>query len=121
VQIYSGKNISLSFAPDGNVLASQSAFDPLVKLWDVKSGRLLSTIDVEPSLGEVVSFSPDGTALILAARGAVREWDIATRRSKALVNGLSVPHPRVAVTPDTRTLAIAEGGLLTIRHRAPFP
>ena len=55
-----GDESPLGFAPDGKVLASQGDLDPLVKLWDVDSGRLLSTIEVEPSLGQVVSFSPDG-------------------------------------------------------------
>ena len=50
------------------------------------------------------------------------EWDIAERRSKILVHGLSRMQPRLAVTPDdSGTLAIAEGGRLTLRRRASRP
>jgi WD40 repeat protein len=119
---YPRNNISIIFSPDGKVVASQGALDPLVKLWDVGGGELIGTIEVEPSLGQVVSFSSDGGALILAGRDALREWNIAERRSKLLVDGLSPIHRRLAVTPDdARMLAIAEGGLLTLRQRASRP
>jgi WD40 repeat protein len=119
VQGHAEKGVSIAFAPGGKVLASQGAFDPLVKLWDVDVGRLLDTIEVEPSLGRVVAFSPDGGRLILAGRGALREWDLAERRSVVLVDGLSSIHSLFAVTPDDAgTLAIAEGPTLTLRRRA---
>jgi WD40 repeat protein len=122
VPSFQGKHLSITFSPDGKVLASQGAFDPLVKLWDVASGRLFDTIEVEPSLGQIVSFSSDGGTLMLAGRGAVWEWNIAERRSKILVDGLSWVQPRLAVTPDDAgTLAIAEGGMLTLRQRASHP
>jgi WD40 repeat protein len=118
-----GVNVSIAFAPDGKVLASHGGFDPVARIWDVDEGRLLGTIEVEPSLGQVVSFSSDGGSLILAGHGAVWEWNIAERRSKILVDGLSPVQPRLAVTPvDGRTLAIAEeGGRLTLRQRASRP
>jgi WD40 repeat protein len=122
VRSYEGKNVSLCVSPDGKTLASQGGFDPLVKLWDIESGRLLGTINVEPSLGQVVAFSADGRALILAGRGAVWEWDTTARRSTMLVDGLSPTQNRFAAAPEGGgVLAIAEGARLTLRQQPPRP
>ncbi len=112
---YAEKSVALAFAPDGKFLAAQAAFEPCVRLWDLDLGRLVSKIEVEPSIQPIVLFSSDGGRLILAGRGSVSEWDLAAHHSKTLVDGLCPTHVRFAITPSgAGPLAIADGGRLTL-------
>jgi WD40 repeat protein len=112
---YAEKSVALAFAPNGKILAAQAAFEPCVRLWDLDLGRLVSKIEVEPSIQPIVSFSSDGGRLILAGRGSVSEWDLAAHHSKTLVDGLCPTHVRIAMTPSGGgLLAIADGGRLTL-------
>lgn len=112
---YAEKSVALAFAPNGRILAVQAAFEPCVRLWDLDLGRLVSKIEVEPSIQPIVSFSSDGGRLILAGQGSVSEWDLAAHRSQTLVDGLCPTHVRFAMTPSgAGPLAIADGGRLTL-------
>jgi WD40 repeat protein len=67
---------SLTFSPDGQILASAS-WDKTVRLWLVANGSLLRTLD--NFLGEVnsVDFSPDGRTLVIgSADGTVQLWGV---------------------------------------------
>jgi RNA polymerase sigma factor (sigma-70 family) len=65
------KVVSLSYSPDGKMLASLSGpsfVDTTVRLWDVASGKELHRWPGPQSLGGLVAFSPDGKT-VAAARG----------------------------------------------------
>ena len=66
---------SLSFSPDGTLLATTG---DLNQLWDVAS-RQEVTLQPE-SRGVSLSFSLDGTLLAIGANGPVRLWDVASRQ-----------------------------------------
>ena len=71
---------SISFSPDGRVLAS-SSYDRLIKLWDVSTGSELKTLKEHTDAVFPVAFSPDGKRL--ASGGAdrtVKVWDVETGR-----------------------------------------
>ncbi len=70
--------ISVSFSPDGTMLASGSS-DATVKLWDVKTGRISTSFGPNPKEIEIVAFSPDGTTIASGWFGHdFNLWDVAT-------------------------------------------
>jgi WD40 repeat protein len=74
----------VAFSPKGRMLATGGAFDPDVKIWDVGSGALLTTLswtdDPKPdSMLIPIAFSPDGGSLAVAAEeGIVAVWRVPT-------------------------------------------
>ena len=71
---------SVSFSPDGSILASAGGHE--VRLWDVETGTLKNVIrgDIEAFYGVYsISFRPDGTTLAAGnGDGTVHLWDVAT-------------------------------------------
>jgi len=56
---HTGQVGSLAFSPDGKTLASGS-WDKTIKLWDLKTGQELKTLNEHTSFVFSVAFSPDG-------------------------------------------------------------
>ncbi len=71
--------MSVAFSPEGKRLASASV-DGTVRLWDVKTGRLLTVLRGHPSGVADVAFSPDGRELAAGCgyrgTGEVWLWDL---------------------------------------------
>jgi WD40 repeat protein len=83
-----GDVISVTWHPDGNIVASGS-LNGQVRLWNVETGEMLDEFrgNYAPVTGSFetavrsVQFSPDGTQLIsVSADGTIRIWDIETGR-----------------------------------------
>jgi WD40 repeat protein len=94
---------AVAFSPDGSLLVS-GGIDPTVKIWDVKSGQLIRSLQSGEGVMDVI-FSPDGTLVASAGSdGTVKLWDaINGKLLKTLV------HPdelmTVAFSPDGTLLA----------------
>ena len=104
---------SVSFSPNGLMLASGSFDNNTVVLWDMATQEHIVTLEGHANLVESVSFSPDGS--ILASGSADRTvmlWDVATREEIATLQHDSLVYS-VSFSPDGLTLASGiEGGIV---------
>jgi len=86
---HGGSVYLVAFSPDGSLLASVSGGNKIIKLWDVKSGTLVATLEnsyvnyvgFSPDvLVKSVAFSPDGLLLASGSDSEVRLWDVRSRK-----------------------------------------
>lgn len=109
---------SIAISPDGKTLASAS-YDATIKLWEIASGRNISTFTGHNGIVGGVAFSPDGKRLASAgADETVKLWEVASGQNlatledhgamKLLSQVTGANHVRsVAFSPDGKILASA--------------
>jgi WD40 repeat protein/predicted Ser/Thr protein kinase len=72
---------TLAFDRSATVLASASAYDEKVRLWDLRKGQTLATLNAAQESLTRVALSPTGRWLAtLDVKGRVRLWDLAEAR-----------------------------------------
>ncbi len=92
-----GSFTSVTFSPDGNIIASASS-DETIRLWNPHTGLLLKTITGHTEPVNSVIFSPDGKLFISAAADGIRVSD-----TNELIKVLPVPAVSVVFSPDGNT------------------
>lgn len=104
-----GNILSATFSPDGELLATCDT-DCHVRLWEVKSGKLLLICQGHTNWVRSVAFSPNGE--ILASCGAdrtVRLWSVRDGVCIKTLIGHTHETFSMAFSPDGQTLASASG------------
>jgi WD40 repeat protein len=105
---------SVSFSPDGSTAATSSWIrgDPVARLWDPRTGRLLRSLEAPDGGGvSAVAFSPDGGTLAACSWSGerkVRLWDVRTGRERHAMTGHQGGCTCVAFSPDGKRLASSD-------------
>jgi WD40 repeat protein len=101
----------LALSRTGDLIASGS-YDNTVKLWDLKSKKLLKTL-AQNSAVRGVAFSRDGKELIVGNQvGGVTFWNCSTWQRTATLSNLSVR--ALTVSPQDNTLAVVGTAFVTL-------
>lgn len=67
----------LSYSPDGTLLASGSAKETSVKIWDINSGKIIGKLEGHEAFTTALMFNDDGTKLVTSANdNYLILWDI---------------------------------------------
>jgi WD40 repeat protein len=110
---HSDSILSVAISPDGKILASGSR-DRTIKLWNLTTGELLTTLTEHKSPVLAVDFSPDGQTLASASNmefqdGNIKLWDVRTLRVRQTLGSslVALRTSCVAFSPDGQTLATA--------------
>jgi WD40 repeat protein/tRNA A-37 threonylcarbamoyl transferase component Bud32 len=105
----SGYGYAVAFSPDGRMLAT-AGLDPLARLWDVHTGKLIRELEQGGSGVLTLEFSPDGRVLAVSGFEPVASlWDVATgiQIGPSLTAGNR--RAQVDLSPDGRSLLLTHG------------
>jgi WD40 repeat protein len=107
---------AVMFSPDGKSLATASFFERGVRLWDVRSGKLVRSFAGHRLGTNSIAFSPDGSSLATGGSdGLLRLWNVATGELKSTLDSQSIGLLSVVYLPDGHSLAAAGFGDNDIR------
>ena len=107
-----GRVVSLSFSPDGDLLALAGRWqDKTIELWAVETRRRVGTLEGHGDQVTSVSFSPgDGTTLASGSwDGSIKLWDVGTQTEAATLEGHTGQIRSLSFSPDGGLLASAGG------------
>ncbi|MBN3947736.1 MAG: protein kinase [Nostoc sp. NMS7] len=96
---------ALAISPDSNTLASASD-DKIVKLWDLNTQKVLTSLLGHSHAVKSVTFSPDGQILATASDDkTIKLWQVETLEEISTLLGHSHAVKSVAFSPDGQILA----------------
>jgi WD40 repeat protein len=98
---------AIALSPDGRAVATGGLDDPLVRVWDVRTRKLISELDQGSATALTLDFSPDGQTLAVSGFEPVASlWDVATgvRIGPTLTAGSR--RAEIGLSPDGRRLLL---------------
>ena len=93
--------VNAQFSPDGKILRTVRLDDGLVELWQVATGKKLSTLDVGGEIG-IALFAPQGESLLAATRDDrfLRRFSVSTGAQLETLAAADGSIDMVVVSPD---------------------
>jgi WD40 repeat protein len=98
---------AIAFSHDSQLLASASAVDGIIKVWDVGSGACIAILAGHSSWVNYLAFLPQADVLVSSSGDrTIRIWDIGTAACTATFEGQSEPwNESIAFSHDYKLLA----------------
>ncbi len=98
---------SVSFSPDSSLLVSASS-DKIVRIWDVKNGKLLFAIKAHKQAINHAEFSPDGKMIVSASSDKTAKlWNTANGKRIGVFSGHKDGVNWANFSPDGKMIATA--------------
>lgn len=96
---------AVAFSPDSKLVAAAGA-DRAIRVWEVESGNLVTTIEDHADWIFDIAFSPDGKRLASASRDKTSKvFDIVKKESLVTFPGHAASVNAVTFTPDGKLIA----------------
>ncbi|MBD2529526.1 serine/threonine protein kinase [Nostoc flagelliforme FACHB-838] len=96
--------LSVAVSPDGKTIAS-SGGNRTIKLWDLATGKQISSLNGHFQQVNVIKISPDGKLLVSASDdNTIKIWNLATRKQIRTLEGHSDSVHALAISADSQTL-----------------
>jgi WD40 repeat protein/uncharacterized caspase-like protein len=88
----------LSYSPDGSLLASGSAKENSIKVWDITSGKIIGKLEGHEGFTTSIMFNNDGTKIVSTANDEyLIVWDIINWE---MVDSVKIQSPCFAMVAD---------------------
>ncbi|WP_020528603.1 caspase family protein [Flexithrix dorotheae] len=106
---HEGRASFVCFSPD-NELVATSGTDQSIKIWKIKGGKLLKTLDGHNSKVSSIAFSNDGNLLVSGSYDkTIKVWEVHTGMVIQTLTGHDSPINSVAFSEDGLMVASASG------------